>query len=145
MKKPPTLARAPTRRRSSVPLLVRVGGVLAVGALAVWLIADHRKPEVRRAARTGEPWAQTPASPVFVTGQRATPVGNTPGAATTRDGWSTTEDTVAASDPAPPRLDLPPLPEPPPPPDPQTTRPPMHNPGGVNGDRPPRPVPGLDN
>jgi hypothetical protein len=21
----------------------------------------------------------------------------------------------------------------------------MHNPGGVNGDRPPRPVPGLDN
>lgn len=29
-------------------------------------------------------------------------------------------------------------------PDPASTRPPMDNPGGVNGDRPPRPVPGLE-
>ncbi len=30
------------------------------------------------------------------------------------------------------------------PPDPATHRPPMHNPGGVDGDRPPRPAPGLE-
>jgi hypothetical protein len=44
----------------------------------------------------------------------------------------------------PPRPDpTPPPPPPVPPPDPATHRPPMHNPGGVDGDRPPRPVPGL--
>lgn len=36
------------------------------------------------------------------------------------------------------------LPEPVEPPDPLTTPPPMDNPGGVNGDRPERPVPGLE-
>jgi hypothetical protein len=45
----------------------------------------------------------------------------------------------------PPRPDahLPPPPPPPELPNPQLTTPSKHNPGGVNGDRPARPIPGL--
>lgn len=45
-----------------------------------------------------------------------------------------------------PLREEPPSPEPPPPvepPEPSLFRPPMHNPGGVDGDRPPRPIPGI--
>jgi hypothetical protein len=47
------------------------------------------------------------------------------------------------------RSQLPPAYRPPPPaghepPDPTTTTPPFDNPGGVDGVRPPRPIPGLD-
>jgi hypothetical protein len=43
--------------------------------------------------------------------------------------------------PSDPNTPQPPLPAEPP--DPRTTRLPMHNPGGINGDRPERKVPGL--
>jgi hypothetical protein len=53
---------------------------------------------------------------------------------------------VPASRLQPPGADphpvLPPTPQEPP--DPVTHQPPMHNPGGVDGDRPPRAVPGID-
>jgi hypothetical protein len=47
-------------------------------------------------------------------------------------------------DPPPPDPSAPLPPDPVDPPNPAEHRPPLHNPGGVNGDRPPRPVPGLD-
>lgn len=45
--------------------------------------------------------------------------------------------------PPPPDPSVPPPPAPREPPDPASYRPPMDNPGGVNGDRPERPVSGL--
>jgi hypothetical protein len=47
-------------------------------------------------------------------------------------------------DPPPPDPSAPLPPDPVDPPNPAEHRPPLHNPGGVNGDRPPRLVPGLD-
>ena len=46
--------------------------------------------------------------------------------------------------PPPPAMYAPPPPAPTSPPNPATNRPPRDNPGGVNSDRPARPVPGLD-
>lgn len=46
--------------------------------------------------------------------------------------------------PPPPDPSVPPPPAPREPPEPARHRPPMDNPGGVNGDRPERPMPGLE-
>jgi hypothetical protein len=59
---------------------------------------------------------------------------------------STSPHYVPASQLQPPGPDLHPVPPPTPqvPLDPRTRQPPMHNPGGVEGDRPPRAIPGLE-
>lgn len=51
---------------------------------------------------------------------------------------------VSAVNPPPPDPDAPMPPPPVEPPNPALHRPPMDNPGGVDGDRPPRPVPGVE-
>jgi len=63
----------------------------------------------------------------------------------TGEGADGSEHYLPASEVDPPEdVDQPPPPPPADTRDPSTYRPPMHNPNGVNGDRPPRPVPGLD-
>lgn len=51
---------------------------------------------------------------------------------------------VSRVDPRPPDPNAPLPPPPAPPPNPAEHRPAMHNPGGANGDRPKRPVAGLE-
>jgi hypothetical protein len=130
-----------TPRRGSRPLVLLAGVLLVAAAVGIGLELQHRRDDA--AAGAG-------GSDATGSGSRS---GGRPGAKVPPP-WEATPDNsppvpkgqIPAWVVKPPRPDptLQPPPVPHPPPDPAVFQPPMHNPGGVNGDRPPRPVPGLD-
>jgi hypothetical protein len=129
-----------------------VAGILVLGVVVGLLLEGLYR------TRPVTPSAAAPTSAAAAPAPRAAPVGGAGRAAAapapTKElqAW---EVTPANSPPVPPGhvpawQVKPPPPEPVPapaapvePPDPATYRPPLHNPGGVDGDRPPRQVPGL--
>lgn len=128
--------------RSTSGRVVGIGAVLATGVLAAWFITtSHRK------SRTTDPESEEPAALASseVVRPNAAPVAVShqvpPWAATRENSPSVPAGQIPAWVARPPAPDLAMhLPAAPvAPPDPQATTPPMDNPGGVNGDRSPRP------
>ncbi|HEY3353531.1 MAG TPA: hypothetical protein VGQ83_09800 [Polyangia bacterium] len=138
------------------PRLALVAGVVVLGVLVGLLLEGlYRTRPVDEAKAAAAPQAAGPAAAPAPRPPAAGPALTGAAAVTPEKQIPPWEATPANTPPPPPGhipawVVKPPRPEPsappaPPvePPDPATHRPPMHNPGGVNGDRPPRPVPGL--
>ncbi len=139
----------PANQRLSALSIAAVAGFIVTGVLVGLLL--------ERLYRKG---GSTVTDSAAETGKRSAtrPRGNRPrlpgsaarsSAATARDdsAWHDVPDPIVA--PAPGETPIPddPSANPPEPeagPDPSTYRPPTSNPGGVNGDRPPRPIRGLE-
>jgi hypothetical protein len=124
-----------------------LGALFAVAALLAGLTlqglrspSDSPRPESSAGAASSGAAAATPALP----GQPGSET--PPWQANPQNTTTLPPGTVPAWQVNPPPPD-PSLPLPPPPrepPNPAVHRPPMDNPGGVNGDRPERPVPGVE-
>lgn len=141
------------RPRSLVRGLLLLGAILSLGGFAGFLVEEaHRR---RPVAAVG-----LPARPVGISSPAPAPT-TAPSTEARKSGapprelkpWEATKENSPPVpkghipawqvNPPPPPPPSPPWPPPREPPDPQIHRPPMHNPGGVDGDRPPRPVPGV--
>lgn len=144
---PRKAAKPPARRRPSALSFVLVAGFIATGVIVGLLLEGlyRKRPAIDDSASAGDKRpgnrARTPRLPASGAGP-ATPAD--------RDdsGWHAIPEPIVA--PAPgevPTVNGDPSAAPPEPvagPDPSTYRPPTSNPGGVNGDRPPRPIRGVD-
>jgi hypothetical protein len=146
--RPHATRRVPALPRYGRPTSGRIagvgGGILAAGGLAFYLLV-LRQPTGAEAIESPLPGATSTApvhanvAPVAVPGRvapwEATRENTPPVPAGQVPAWQVRP---AAPDPT---MHMPAAPVAPP--DPQTTTPPMDNPGGVNGDRPPRPEPDV--
>jgi len=141
-------------KKGKFPVVGITAGVafVVVGVLVGFLLEGiyRKSPTIdtrtsTEAAKAGEPGAPGSSSArrrAPAIGDRATPT--RPRAAGDQPLPPGFEPSTPADDPPPDDRYDHPAPESKPPPDPATYRPPMHNPGGVNGDRPPRPIPGVE-
>jgi hypothetical protein len=126
--------------------MLPLGALLAIAALVLAFGIDWRHRPAHRAAHAGnEAWSEQDPAPGAGGPSGGFFSGLVHWTASSEDAPDPSAQRPAASwvvpSPTPPNLVAPP--EPRSPPDPQTTTPAMENPGGVNGTRPPRPVPGL--
>jgi hypothetical protein len=122
-------------------VLLAGSAVIVLGSVTALVLARH-KPEV--AGKEPIHWA--PVSPQLMLPRapatRETPPWEVKRTAKNKRGPGEIPAWVIR--PPPPDPQPKPLPTPHEPPDPRTYRAPMHNPGGVNGARPPRVIVGLD-
>jgi outer membrane biosynthesis protein TonB len=143
----------PASGGSRAARLLLLGGLLVVGVLVGLLVENLYRG---RPAPTGEtapavtaartaPRLYAPTAPLAAARADAAPEPPTipPWESTPQNTPTVPPGHIPAWQVKSPRPEVTPPPTPVPPPDPASHRPPMHNPGGVDGDRPPRPVPGL--
>jgi hypothetical protein len=147
------MSRTGERGAAATKIIVLVA-LIALGVLAALFFQDMGRTKPKRGA-DADPAATGPVAPSWDRPESEVRMAAPPEAVRPKDikPWEAPEvdprtlppghltpQQVGITPPDP--VVIPPPPVPPPPPHLHT--PPMHNPGGVNGDRPPRPVPGLD-
>lgn len=141
-KSPTRSARAASLVRMRVGLLILAGGVLAL-ALLLFRLGAGQPQQSQRSAAGADPALEDLRVEGQATSHSSSEAGvgqGTPWEATSDDSRPVPAGQVAPWVVQPPKpnpvTQTPPRPVPPP--DPQTSKPPLENPGGVNGTRPPR-------
>jgi len=149
-----TSAPAPRRNTRAPVVYLVVAVIVVVGLLSLLLAALRGAGDTTPSVKAREREAEGRDQPALGSNGTNQPQRDAPNTRASGRPWEATPETSPEVpehhlpawevNPPPPDLNRPPPPPPRDTRDPATYRPPKHNPGGVNGDRPPREVPGLE-